>query len=207
MQTKNMRLVAIMFFLLGAIAIGFMAARIALPWGAGLSGFTFFILGIAFSERRLVLGWAMSLFRTARLLRQQEDNLEQFVCSAVTDANLYPNELKDPDVPYITISLSWDNRSFRKVEIKDIRGVISIESHDPPDILPPNISDIDIKPWQKQDTPITIPVNITGEGLRIIQEIRSKGSGKANLAVSLKVQINGKPVTYDKILYKALYIG
>lgn len=205
---KNVHWSAILFFLLGGIVVGFMVVYITPYWGAPLSGLTFFILGVAFSERKVLWGWVMSFFRTARLLRQQDEHIELFVKPNIVDVDLYPEPIKPSiDVPYITISLVWDNRSFREVDIHDIRGTVSIEGHSPPDDLPSLISDTKLKPWQIQDSPSIITVNLTGNGLRIIQGIRDKGFGKAHIRVNLRVQINGEIFSYDPISYRALYIG
>ena len=134
---KHKRWLTILFFFLGGIGAGFTAYLVILPWGAVLSGFILFILGLIYSERKPILGWAMNLFRATRLLMQQENNLNQFVLPSMTDCELYPDRIKEPTkVPYITIRLSWDNRSFREVKIEDIRGVISVEGHHPPEACP-----------------------------------------------------------------------
>ena len=69
------------------------------------------------------------------------------------------------------------------------------------------MSDVNLRPWEKQDNCPQIPVNLTGDGLKIIQDIRKGGSGKANIIVNLKLQLNGVFVSYKNLSYKALYIG
>jgi len=205
---KNVHWSAILFFLIGGTIVAFIADRVIPPWGARLTGFTFFVLGILYTERKLLLRWAMNLFRATNLLMRQETNIKEFVKPVIIDIDLYPKPTKLPvDVPYITISLVWDNRSFREIDVCDIRGTVSVGGHSPPDDLPSIISDIKLKPWRIQDSPSEIAVNLTGDGLRIIQGIRDKGFGKARITINLKVQINGEIFSYDSISYRALYIG
>lgn len=203
-----MRLVVFILFLLGGTVVAILANYIAPPRGAILSGVTFLILGIIITERKLLWRWIVNLFRATHLLVQQEENLKDFVKPFTTDVDIYPNPIKKPvDVPYITIKLGWDNRSFRAVKIEDIRGVVSVEGHSPPDGLPSSVDDVNLKAWQKQDDSLVIAVNLTGDGLKIIQNIREKGSGRASIQLSLKAQLNGEHVTFEPMLYKALYVG
>ena len=205
---KNyMRWLAILFFLMGAIGIGFIANIISSPWGAGLSGLTFFILGVVFSERKWLMGWVMDLFRAAHILRQQEGNLKEFVHPAITGVDLYPDKLST-NISYIFIYLCWDNRSFQKVHIENISGEISISGHHPPDTFH-SIKTVDLEPFYKQDdsSRIRIAVLITGEGLKQIEGIRTQGKGTAIIIADLTAYINGIYATYSKISYTAWYIG
>ena len=181
---------------------------IAYPWGAILSGIAFLVLGIIITERKLLWRWIMNLFRATRLLLQQEENLKDFVKPFITGVGIYPEPTKKlADVPYITINLGWDNRSFRAVKLEDIRGAVSVERHSPLNDLPSIVNDVNLRAWQRQDNSLIIAVNLTGDGLNFIQSIRDKGSGKAHIKLDLKAQLNGERVTFESILYKALYVG
>jgi len=204
----KMSLVILALFLLGAVVVGLSANYAVSPRGAILSGVAFFVLGEIITQRKLLRRWIVNLFRATHLLVQQEENLKDFVKPFITDVDIYPNPIKKPaDVPYITIKLGWDNRSYRKVKIEDIRGVVSVEGHSPPDGLPSSVDDVELKAWQKQDDSLVIAVNLTGDGLNIIQGIRNKGFGKANIHLSLKAQLNGERVIFEPILYKASYVS
>lgn len=200
---KKMRLLTILVFLAMGIVVAFVVNMMVTSWAAGLSGLIFFILGVVYTERKLLLGWAMDLFRAARLLRQQRENVEQFVQPFIMEVELYPDRLS-ANKSYILIGLCWDNRSFQEVRVENIRGTISIAGHTPPDNLL-NVKDVSLKPFEKQGDPSLIPVTITGNGLGIIEKLRTDGHGRTSIATDLKAKINGTDAIYN-IIYKAQYV-
>lgn len=138
---------------------------------------------------------------------EQEDNPAKFVKPTLNEVDLYPNRLKQPaELLYVLATLTWDNLNFFNVTISDIKGTISVAGHQPADsFFVTNI--INVRPFSVASEPLQIPINVTGEGLRIVQEMRRKGSGKIFITVDLNVRINDRLTQYEKIPCRVSYVG
>lgn len=205
-MTKRGHLGVVSFFLVGAIAVTVIADRAGAPWGARFGGIAFFVLGVVFSERHLLWRWVVNLIRVTNLFTRQEGAPEEFVKLVLEQADLYPDHLKPKEaVPYVRLWFVWDNRSFVDLAITDIRGDVSIEGHSPHDSLPPNIPDVKVEGFQPQKAP-DMAVNLSGDGLEIIQRLRQRGFGKANIAVKVNAKVNGRPASYEAF-HTAFYVG
>jgi hypothetical protein len=196
-RNSMVRFLVILGLLVGGIIIAFIADTVRPPWGGRLSGFIFFLVGVIYSERKIIMRWPMNIFKAARMLGDQEDHPERYLKPVIAKIDLFPKpSLPSNEVPYIIIRLAWDSHSFQNVRISDIQGNVSVNGHTPPDVLPSMIDNVDCAPQALANGSL-IAIQLSGEGLKLVQRIRQQGQGRANILLILKAKLNGKDVSYE----------
>jgi len=164
-------------------------------------------VGLAMGERKFLWTWIVNIYRAAKILIEQEQNLGSFVKPYIWDIDLYPDRIKPSnEVDYIVVALSWDNRTYKRVKVHNIKGTLSINGSKPPDNFPSFIRDVSLKELERSSNPQPINVTIARDALRIVQDIRQKGYGKINIGFDITAIANGNSMSYS-IVHTTKYVG